>query len=157
MKPKNLSRYVSFLYNILYQRLLLRNFSVILYKESHICIEIQIVMWDMYRNVYCIVAIQYHFTPTLKRKGRQDDSPDIHWRHWRQASTSPVNTRAATWQPFRFCTLITLRLYDLSKFFTKIPLPICQFCLYRAVRLSTKIIWSTGLILGLCPANESQR
>ena len=30
---------------------------------------------------------------TLKWKGRQCDSPGIHWRRWRQASTSPVNTR----------------------------------------------------------------
>ena len=33
---------------------------------------------------------------TQKQKGHQGDSPDIHWRCWRQASTSPVNTRAVT-------------------------------------------------------------
>ena len=33
---------------------------------------------------------------SLKRKGRQHDTPGIHWRHWSQASTSPVNTRAVT-------------------------------------------------------------
>ena len=42
-----------------------------------------------------------------KRKGRQDDSPDIHWRHWRQASTSPVNIKAVNLTTFSFlCSLV---------------------------------------------------
>ena len=36
----------------------------------------------------------------LKRKGRQSDSPGIHWRRWRQASTSPVNNSAVTLMTF---------------------------------------------------------
>ena len=36
---------------------------------------------------------------------RQGDCPGLHRRRWRQASTSPVNTRA-TWQPLRFCVMI---------------------------------------------------
>ena len=40
--------------------------------------------------------------PTLKRKGRQVDSLDIHWRRWRQASTSPVNTKAVNLTTFLF-------------------------------------------------------
>ena len=42
---------------------------------------------------------------TLKWKGSQGDSPDIHWRRWRQASVSPVNTKAVTLMTFAFlCT-----------------------------------------------------
>ena len=39
---------------------------------------------------------------SLKPKGRQDDSPDIHWRRWRQASTSPVNIKAVTLTTFPY-------------------------------------------------------
>ena len=39
---------------------------------------------------------------SLKRKGRQGDSPDIHWRRWRQASMSPVNTKTVTLTTFPF-------------------------------------------------------
>ena len=38
--------------------------------------------------------------PSLKRKGRQGDSPCLHRRRWRQASTSPMNTRAVTLMTF---------------------------------------------------------
>ena len=42
---------------------------------------------------------------TLKRKGGQDDCPDRHWRHWRQASMSPVKIRAVNLTTFPFlCT-----------------------------------------------------
>ena len=40
--------------------------------------------------------------PTLKRKGHHDDSLDIHWRCWRQASTSPVNIKAVILTTFPF-------------------------------------------------------
>ena len=41
-------------------------------------------------------------TISLKRKGRQVDSSGIHWRRWRQASTSPVNARAVILTIFPF-------------------------------------------------------
>ena len=46
---------------------------------------------------------------SLKRKGRQDDSPDIHWRRWRQASTSPVNTKAVNLTTFPFLCIWCVR------------------------------------------------
>ena len=46
--------------------------------------------------------VQLHWMPTQKRKGSQDDSLDIHWRRWRQASTSPVNTKAVNLTTFPF-------------------------------------------------------
>ena len=49
---------------------------------------------------------------TLKPKGRQDDSPDIHWRRWRQASTSPVNIKAVTLTTFPFLCTTPLRYED---------------------------------------------
>ena len=39
---------------------------------------------------------------TLKWKGRQVNCPAHHWRHWRQASTSPVTTRAVNLMTFLF-------------------------------------------------------
>ena len=39
-------------------------------------------------------------TPTLKRKGRQDDCPHRHWRGLMQASTSPAMTRAVILMTF---------------------------------------------------------
>ena len=39
---------------------------------------------------------------TQKRKGRQGDCPDRHWRRWRQASTSPVTSRAVSPTAFSF-------------------------------------------------------
>ena len=54
---------------------------------------------------------------TLKRKCRQVDSLDIHWRRWRQASTSPVNIKAVNLTTFPFlCTSFVLR----SKTFSEI-------------------------------------
>ena len=38
----------------------------------------------------------------LKRKGRQGDSPGVHWEHWKHASTSQVNTKAVTLTTFPF-------------------------------------------------------
>ena len=40
-------------------------------------------------------------------KGRQEDSPDIHWRRWRQASTSPVNIKAVNLTTFLFLNHIS--------------------------------------------------
>ena len=42
------------------------------------------------------------FMESLKRKGHQDDCTDHHWGCWRQASTSPVMTRAVTLTTFAF-------------------------------------------------------
>ena len=43
---------------------------------------------------------------SLNWRGRQCDSPDtcIHWRHWRQTSSSPVNINAVTLPPFPIST-----------------------------------------------------
>ena len=45
----------------------------------------------------CIVEVVIH---SVKRKGRQDDCPDCHWRCWNQASTSPMPTREVTMTTF---------------------------------------------------------
>ena len=45
------------------------------------------------------------YTLPLKRKGRQDDCPARHWGCWRQASTSPVTTRAVILTTFPFMWL----------------------------------------------------
>ena len=39
---------------------------------------------------------------SLKQESRQDDCPARHWRHWRQASTSPMTTRTVTLTIFPF-------------------------------------------------------
>ena len=42
---------------------------------------------------------------TLRWKALQGDIPGIHWRRWRQASMSPLNTKAVTLMTFPFfCT-----------------------------------------------------
>ena len=43
---------------------------------------------------------------TLKQKCHQDDCPGHHWRCWRQASTSPVTTRAVSLTIFPFQSLV---------------------------------------------------
>ena len=50
---------------------------------------------------------------TLKQKGHQDDCPAHHWRRWRQASTSPVMTRAVTLTTFPFPCMICQGLFML--------------------------------------------
>ena len=45
---------------------------------------------------------------SLKRKGRQGDSSGIHRRRWRQASTSPANTKAVTLTTFPFLCCVSL-------------------------------------------------
>ena len=50
-------------------------------------------------------VLQYIFQNdlhTLKSKRPQEDSLDILWRRWRQASTSPVNIKAVTLMTFLF-------------------------------------------------------
>ena len=39
---------------------------------------------------------------TQKRKGRQIDSFDVHWRRWSLSSTSPVNIKAVNLTTFSF-------------------------------------------------------
>ena len=66
----------------------------------------------------------------LKRKGRQGDSPDIHWRRWRQASTSPVNTKTVTLTtfPFLWAWIQCVRLKSVLKLnFVKYPLLLTYF------------------------------
>ena len=60
---------------------------------------------------------------SLKRKSRQDDSLDSHWRRWRQASTSPVNIKAII--------------------LTTFPFPCCSFCLCYICKCTlVKCRWS---------------
>ena len=53
----------------------------------------------VYWGIYASLSLK---SLTLKRKGHQDDSPDIPWRRWRQASTSPVNIKAVNLTTFSF-------------------------------------------------------
>ena len=50
----------------------------------------------------CMHCTTHIIKKPLKWKGRQDDCPDHYWGCWRQASTSPVKTRAAVLMTFLF-------------------------------------------------------
>ena len=45
----------------------------------------------------------------LKQKGRHGDSLDIHWRRWRQSSTSLVNTKAVNLTTFLFLWMLKIQ------------------------------------------------
>ena len=64
-----------------------------------------------YNNFYsqkclckCCPENSGHFAhaSTQKWKGHQGDSPNIHWRRWRQASMFPMNTKVVTLTTFPF-------------------------------------------------------
>ena len=44
----------------------------------------------------------------LERKGRRDDCAGHHWRCWRQASASPMTTRAVTLRTCRFLSTFSI-------------------------------------------------
>ena len=57
------------------------------------------------RYVHVSVLLCFHVVillAPLKRKCRQVDDPDVHWRRWRQASTSPANTKVVILTTFPF-------------------------------------------------------
>ena len=79
----------------------------VMWLDMKITFACNLFLW----HVCCYASMSYHElvclfswlkVHVLKQKRHQGDSPDIHWWHWRQASTSPVNTRAVTLMSFPF-------------------------------------------------------
>ena len=77
-----------------------------------------------------------------KWKDRQDDIPGIHWRRWRQASSSPVNTKVVDLTTFQFlCDNISVNKCQCVYLPIAIPLTFLSHNYHLAV-IQTITKWS---------------
>ena len=82
-----------------------------------------------------LIAMQLMLFTSMKQKCHHDDSPDSHWRRYRQTSTSPANTKAVNLMTFPFLCMLQYSLI----YAQYSPTRLC-FVLFRAILISVSIM-----------------